>query len=110
MDIMTEFINEFVVRKQETELSQYSVKCSISLEKQVNFDKKIAAEVAAKLTTEMQTPIAAVGNHLVCDVDVKLADVVTITTKLEGKPTDVEVEIKKMSNIKKSQVGFNDAV
>lgn len=107
---MTEFINEFTVKEQVVELFRYSVKYDQKLEIHPNFGKKIAAEVAAKLTKEMKTPIAAVGNQLVCNTDVKLEGVVTITIKIEGKPTDIEVELTKTTNIKRGEREFNDAV
>lgn len=107
---MTEFINEFAVKEQIAELLCYDIKYDQKLEKQPNFGRKIAAEVAARLTGQMKTPIAAVGNHIVCDTDVKLDVVVTITTKIEGKPTDVEVEITNARKVKKGDSLFNDAV
>lgn len=107
---MAEFINEFTVKNQVTELSSYAIKYDKSLEKHAGFGHKIAAQVAAKLADQIKMPIAAVGSQLVCDTDVNLVDVVTITVKLDGKPTDIEVELIKTKNIKKGDIEFSDAV
>lgn len=107
---MTEFINEFAVKEQVTELLCYSMKYEKKFEQQHNFDKKMAAEVAAKLSGQMRTPIAAVGGRLVSNTDVNIRGVVTITTKIEGKPTDIEVDITNSVKLKKNDMLFNDAV
>lgn len=107
---MPEFINEFKVKNQVTELGCYSVQFKLDRESQPWFVHKIAAHVASKLSTEMKTPIAAAGTTLNCESDVKLNDVITITVKIDGKPTDIDVKLEQINNIKKGDPEFNDAV
>lgn len=106
---MTEFINEFKVKEQVVELQAYSISYDTRLSHET-FGHKIAAQVATLLSKQMKTPIASVGNQLVCSTDTHLIDTITITLKLEGKPTDTEVKISKADTIKKSDLRFSDAV
>ena len=62
---MPEFINEFTIANQVKELQLFTIGFDSKLAAQKRFGYKVASQTARKLTFELNTPVASMGEMLV---------------------------------------------
>ncbi len=106
---MAEFTNEFHVNSVPKNLRTFDVGFDKSYDTQSKFGYKAASQVSRKLSDEMHIPVASLGSKLITSTDVQLPPAVTVTMKIAGLPTDVEVMMKSSGEIKKGDADFGDA-
>jgi len=106
---MKGFLNKFVVKKPVKKLQTYEVKYNPNYDSDTHFGYKIASHLSRKLTDEVGIPIASSGRLIIADRDLTTSKVFTVTIKINGVPTDVEVSISKKSVIQEGDEGFEDA-
>ena len=102
---MPEFINEFTIANQVKELQLFTIGFDSKLAAQKRFGYKVASQTARKLTFELNTPVASMGEMLVALPELNLPKIVTMIMKIEGTPTEVEVSINR-----NRQIGQKDGV
>src|SRR5438552_134794 len=106
---MVEFTNEFRVRAVPQVFNVYRVGFDKHYLAQSKFDYKSASQVSRRLSDEMRTPVASLGSQVITRTDVQLPPSVVLTMKIEGLPTDVEIELTREGEIRAGAVNFSDA-
>jgi len=103
---MPEFINEFNVTKQIKEIQAYAISFNSKYASQKKFGYKVASQASRRLTEELKTPVASLGDLLLASPELNLPKIVTILMKIEGMPTEVEIAIAKKGLINQDDEKF----
>ncbi len=107
---LVEFVNEFQVKTVPEALDTNEVSFDRKYRSQSKFDYKAAAQASRKLSDEMKVPVAALGSLLLTSKEVVLPPSITVTMKIDGLPTDVEIGLRQKGEIRKGDDRFVQAV
>lgn len=104
-----EFLNEFSVKEPENGFDIYRVNYDPRYGDERKFGYKAVAQLARRLSLESDTPVASLGTSLVVPKGFKIPGKVTLTMKLEGIPTEVELVVSKGKPIDRGEERFPEA-
>jgi hypothetical protein len=106
---MTSFVNEYRVKEKVGVLESYSLSYDSKFDQFYRFRYKVASQLSRVLTEEMKVPVASLGGLIYAKPDVKMMRSFTLTMKLEGVPTEVEVNLNREKQLLKGDLSYNDA-
>src|SRR2546427_9991514 len=106
---MVEFTNEFWVKTVPEAFSVYGVRFDRRYETQSKFEYKSASQVSRKLSDEMRVPIASLGAQVITRTNIRLPPTIVVTMKIDGQPTDVEMELNQAGEIRSGDSNYSEA-
>jgi hypothetical protein len=105
---MPAFINEYPVKITVGSLQSHKITYDPALEKYRRFRYKASSQLSRELTDQLRIPVCSLGDVIYVTPEVKLPAVFTLTMKLEGSPTDVELFVQPEQEIKSGNLLYPD--